>query len=523
MAAYGVSDSTGAATLHVPADAKVRVVVGFKSGVGCDYFENYISSESDIGPVPTEVKLVLDGADCSHACHRFGRSAIGRHPLRSSSDVKKRKNRFCGQHVLFVSAEGQRRIAAIRKGWIATCDWFPLALKLAIPFDPIDFRYCCPASPYCDRVPDGVVQPAEMLRVVKVSGRVTAADGTPAAGILVQAEGRGDTNLYCREYARTSADGTYSMDVYPRQQYIFAVVDPDRAAASITGVTMHQNQPRSGLDFRLVRGTLVEGRVTFGSKAEPIAGETVLVVTVGPTLPKSLMLEIKGQAAQLCRWADTDANGRYKIRLGPGNYQIAAPDWKYHDFTVGNESTVTRDYHLPRLPRGQIDVIVHNADGSPAADVTLDSNAFRGGRTDSGGRFHSERSQVAALLYAVDSAGRNAAIAALGPNDKNAELIMHPAMVAIGRSVGADGRPRANCFISAVIRMAGGADAPTVHQTAYAKSDGSFRLTGLVDGTQCDVYVCTSMRCGISPAKKITIHGSGPIDLGDLPIPADEK
>jgi beta-lactamase regulating signal transducer with metallopeptidase domain len=522
MSAHATTDDDGAAMLHVPADAEVRVVLGFKARVGLDYFENFTTSESNFGPVPTEVKLALDGAQPARVrvMDSAGKPLGGISVLPwliSKTGKISMVNAACLQML--------PNDALPRSGFdgIAVCDWLPSSFRSAT-FDPIDPRFNCPNSPRFDVATKDVLKNMRMLRRVKARGRVTAADGSPAAGILVQAEGCGYTNHYCREYARTAADGTYSIDVYPEQEYIYAVVDPDRAAANITGITMHENQPRSGLDFRLGPGTIFEGRLTSGSKAAPIAGATLSVVAVGPPLPESLMRDIKGQHANLCRWAETDADGRYKLRLGRGNYQIAAPDWKYHDFTVGAEPTITRDFHLPRLPRGPVNITVRNADGSPAAGVTLRSNAFGEGRTDAAGHFHIDRSQDAALVYAVDSDGRNGAVVALGPDDKHAELTLQPAVVAIGRSIAADGRPRANCIITAVMRMAGGgANAPTANQQAYAKLDGSFRLTGLVDGTQCDIYVCTSARCGIRPVKKIEIHGPGPINLGNLPISPNEN
>ena len=51
----------GSVTLRIPADAQVQWVVGFKSKVGFDYFENYDNrSQTVFNPLPAEVTLTLE-------------------------------------------------------------------------------------------------------------------------------------------------------------------------------------------------------------------------------------------------------------------------------------------------------------------------------------------------------------------------------------------------------------------------------------------------------------------------------
>lgn len=57
------TDAGGNAVLRVPAEAEVRWLIGLKAGAGFDYFENYRSHPAgDIGPLPPEVTLRLDGS-----------------------------------------------------------------------------------------------------------------------------------------------------------------------------------------------------------------------------------------------------------------------------------------------------------------------------------------------------------------------------------------------------------------------------------------------------------------------------
>src|SRR5262249_27037729 len=129
---------------------------------------------------------------------------------------------------------------------------------------------------------------ARLLRNVPIGGKVTLPDGRPAAGILLQVEGRGRTSGYYRGVARTRADGSYSLNVYPDQSYLIAVTDDRWAAPSKTGVVVREGQPQKGLDIRLGEGTLLRGRVTLGGDRKPAAGQTITLIEQGSPLPGDL-------------------------------------------------------------------------------------------------------------------------------------------------------------------------------------------------------------------------------------------
>jgi hypothetical protein len=60
---HATTGADGTATLGVPADAKVRWVIGLKAGAGFDYFENYRTTPAaDYPPLPASVTLTLEGA-----------------------------------------------------------------------------------------------------------------------------------------------------------------------------------------------------------------------------------------------------------------------------------------------------------------------------------------------------------------------------------------------------------------------------------------------------------------------------
>lgn len=523
MLAHAVTDGAGAAALRVPVDARVSVVVAFKPGAGFDYFENCSTSEESLMAVPATVKLVLSGARTIRirAADSAGRPLAGI-PFCPALVGKQGKIAFVVSTGFLSALADSGALPRSDADGIAVCDWFPPEIKRASPFEPIAPGYHCPASPYFDQSTT-TVQPARLLRTVKAGGRVTESDGAPAAGILVQAEGRGYTNHYCRNFARTAADGTYSLELYPDQGYVVAVLDPDRAATNITGVVIREDHPRTDLDFRLGPGTLVEGQVTVGPHGAPAAGQMVSLKTLGTPLPEELGKQVMGTRAALFRSAATDDSGRYRLRVGPGEYQIAGPDRTFGALNVGPETAVRRDFHLPRLVRGPIEVVVRHPDGTPAAGATLLNITFGDARTDDAGRFRGTRGRNPALLYACDPSGGTAAVATIGPDDDRAALTLRTAATATGRVVGKDGRPRPDCSVTAIIRpAAGGTPEQWVRRSTYADSNGFVTLTGLVDGTRCEITVCSALRCGLSPVKTFEVRGTGTIELGDLPLPPDE-
>ena len=78
--AQGAPDARGIAVLRVAADARIWWIVGCKSGVGFDYFENYRSvPPTSFSAPPRAARLVLDGARTVrvHAVDAAGRPVEG--------------------------------------------------------------------------------------------------------------------------------------------------------------------------------------------------------------------------------------------------------------------------------------------------------------------------------------------------------------------------------------------------------------------------------------------------------------
>ena len=100
----------------------------------------------------------------------------------------------------------------------------------------------------------------------EVSGRVTDASGAPIAGASVSGSSGNSS-----DFATTAADGTYTLDSLALGT-VYVNVSANGFAAQSRSVDISGDT--TGVDFALVKGTLVSGRVTDTSGA-PIAGASV--------------------------------------------------------------------------------------------------------------------------------------------------------------------------------------------------------------------------------------------------------
>ena len=146
------------------------------------------------------------------------------------------------------------------------------------------------------------------------------------------------------------------MALPPNQSYTVYVNDPDWAAKSRTGVVVREGQAAPVVDFRLEPGSVIHGRVTAGPRSQPAAGVTVMLFEQGPAVPKGTLID---QPADLSdgatRVADTDSDGRYAFRVGPGEYQLSGPREpggraETERIKVGDSQNFRKDY--PGFPSG---------------------------------------------------------------------------------------------------------------------------------------------------------------------------
>jgi hypothetical protein len=510
---HAETDATGVARLRLPADAKVDQIVGAKAGVGFDYFENYrVRHVPERSPVPAEVTLVLDGARTVHV-HA---TDIANRPVAGVAMVPAiidKKGKISGANLGGCIVLPRLAPRTDSQGNV-TFDWLPRDVSRHVVFVAISDEYHQPDEPYLDPAQKDARLTTRFLHTVPATGKVTLSDGRPAAGILLQAEGRGTTSMYCRRYARTAADGSYRFRLYPDQTYIVAVLDRDYAAPSHVGIRAKEGEPLKDLHFRLGQGTLVEGRATLGADKKPMAKETIVLVQRN-SVPRM----------DLVRWAETDDQGRYRFRIGPGTYELDGPGQESQELVVHDEARIVKDFALARLPMGPLKGVVVTRDGErPVAGALVQGESAdgsgRGGfeatTADAQGRFAVERWHARAWAYAKSPDGQLAGFAALTAEDAEIKVPLRPATTLVGRLVGKDGKPLPD--VRLLVRMEVGpkeALAGSMRLWAQADREGRFVLGGMVPGARCRLSAYTG-NTGLTELKEVVIKGPRRIDLEDL-------
>ena len=347
----------GHARVSLPSDIHVRQMMAVKAGVGMDYYDNANSQKwLDAHPLPTEVTLELRPSKTCRikACNRRG------HPVAGIA--------FCpwtihlSDRPSYVNVSGAPRALGLERltdaQGIATFDYLPADFKGAITLLCTTKEWHQPEQVYWkseDNLGDPMLElKTTVLKMVEARGTVYLPDGGPASGILLQAEGRGKTNDYCRELTRTGPDGSFRFLLSPEQSYLIAVTDLDLAAPSIKGLVMHENEPRENLRIFLNEGTLVTGIVTHSTTGKPLAGATITFNEHGAPIDEaSLRLEssipLDSKEEDLVRWATTDAQGHYEMRVGKGRFTVSANHRNDMELTVGDELTITLDFEATPL------------------------------------------------------------------------------------------------------------------------------------------------------------------------------
>jgi hypothetical protein len=511
----------GTALFRIPGGAKVFQVVALKPRVGFDYFENYHSWP---GPVivepPLEVALTLDGARsiAVHATDSADKPVGG---IDLVPWTVKKKGKLAYANLSGVTLK--HLVVKTDRDGLAVFDWIPTKLEEGITFLHHSAEHSLPDSPHYDPTRPDKPLVAKLVRNAPISGKVTLPDGKPAGGILLQVEGRGNTNHYFRNVVRTKADGTWSLSVYANQSYIVAITDDHWAAPSKTGVVVREGESRKDLDFRLGKGTLLRGRVTVGKEKKPAAGQIITLLEQGENLPADLGGNGSGRE-DLVRWAETDAEGRYQIRLGSGRYQILGPGGNRmprDEIKVKDEETKEKDWHLERLQKGLLKgvVLAHAEDGKPirGAVVRGDTGQYAPFEAvaDEKGHFEIDRMRGATFLYARNPEGTLATMVRTGEDDDDVKLILSNAGELRGRLTNRAGSALAGVRILCSLRT--GPDAqPHTSAGIYVKTDdaGRFCVTGIVPGVRCILTAFDSKTN--EKLKELPATRAEPIELGDF-------
>ncbi len=532
--------ANGSIRFQVPAAAKVSNIAAFKAKVGFDYYENFLSWPlRKMEELPEEVALTLAGAQSAQVKVVDAAGA----PLSGIELVPWMiQNKGKLSYLNIGGGDGDFGMRTNVAG-IAVFDWLPGDLTRPVTFLCGIEAYSLPAPPSYDPAQPNLPLTAQLLRNVRLTGKVTRPDGKPAPGILIQAEGCGNTNHYCRQLARSGADGAYSMIVFPDQRYIVAVTDDNWAAPSYVGVQIKQGEAQN-LDFRLERGTLIEGTFSVGRDANPVARQTITLLEKGGAEEVG-----RGQSLDLVRWASTDEHGHYRIRVARGRFEIFPQGVSQQPQTVDvdKEGAIERSFHLDRLPRGPLSGVVRTADGKPVSGAIVHGQSRTEvthgpveARTDAQGRFKAERWRDAMDLYVRHDQRSLAGLVKLGEDDDEVLVTVAPAARITGRMMDADDKPLPGITVYCMLTF-GMESTPAIvtidrngkqivqaprpihrgtNLIVTTDRDGHFAVGGVLIGSQCKIEVVTG-RLRSEKLRELEIKNAESYDLGDLRVPGN--
>jgi beta-lactamase regulating signal transducer with metallopeptidase domain len=190
----------------------------------------------------------------------------------------------------------------------------------------------------------------------EISGRVTHA-GKPVAGITIGVQDNNE-NYSIRTGSQdifgsavSDSDGNYT--IRRLGTGLVNVIFDERFAKNrqLTAVAHEGIQTKPGVtvqnvDFALVPGGIIEGRVT-DSAGKPIPNTSVGIY--GPAHPRS---------SAWVQFANTDAKGRYQVRVPAGKNYVYCMDSRYSqsgfDVTVKDGKSITQNFVLtPNLNPGR--------------------------------------------------------------------------------------------------------------------------------------------------------------------------
>ncbi len=234
------------------------------------------------------------------------------------------------------------------------------------------------------------------------------------------------------------------------------------------------------------------------------------------------------------RYATTDANGRYRIRVGPGTYGLGiSGQIAQETVTIKNEPELIHDFRMPRLERGPISgrVVVAGEPNRGMAGAKIDGVIAEplGGLdlimvADAEGRFRAERELKKMVVHARSPDGSLGGIVEISGDDTEIEIPVGPTAIASGIILDKHGDPMANALLSWGRRVhAGDENAPfrdSFGPKVVTDEEGQFVLPELVVGQEYRISVPTgndtwSQVGTVLPSE--AVH----IDLGTLQVDAN--
>lgn len=537
-----VSDRTGHAVLLVPADAGLQYVWAMKPDVGLDYFafRRFDEPASNVYKLPPDhhkpLTMVLDGTR-TLTVRVVGEQDKPMPGVTVYPWYFERPNK--GDH-LNVSGVDDFQRTTDAQGQVVF-RWIPTDAVGRITFWTHPDGYYAPERPVFDPKSESSEVIARLVALVPVRGKVTFADGSPAANATVIANGDGYQFDRFRESALTPEDGSFKFRVYPDQYCLFSA-DRDRLAAPAVARIVRQDRPVEDVHLVLQPATRIHGRLTAGEDHEPMAeryltlyqnfAEQYQRLPQVEKLPNPLASN-KAVAPLIGYNTRTDASGAFEFFARPGNYYIIGPETDaVPKFQIVDQPELELNLHADRFDRvvlfGSVALESNPNQGVPEARVTGfpvgGRGAFVRAVSDADGAFEAERTPCAMLFHAVSKDGALVGVLRVGADERTCEIPMVPSGSVRGRLVDAEGGGSlANHPIEFRFQIpeARGLSIIALQKITATNADGEFEVEGLAPGWEYTLEVVIGRDQQGNPrrwqtAGAVTSKRGEVVELGDV-------
>ena len=216
-------------------------------------------------------------------------------------------------------------------------------------------------------------------RAASIAGRVTIA-GKPAANAVITVvetdlksdAGESGLRIPFQAKTRTDGDGRYLVSGLPEGRYVVSAMlkafvlaqSSDNPELSRT-VTLDEGEARENIDFALIRGGVMTGRV-MDDEGAPLIAKRIQLYTVDEQGQKRYY-----QSPFMYEMSETDDRGVYRIYgLPPGRYIISAGDEGGGDPLSFGSGKFARTWHPDTIDEKQARIIVIK-EGSEVTDVDI--------------------------------------------------------------------------------------------------------------------------------------------------------
>ena len=378
VAPFFRTDAAGQCLLRVPAEARIDTVFAIKDGVGLDYYTTATvwppAVERPLPPVVLELGLAVPADISVRLIDKKGEPVRGIRVLPWTVKLP--------DQIARVNLAGATDFCEVTdENGVARINWVP---RSALPVTILLRSQTHNMHEQLVVRSDEKVLNAVIHERVRVTGKVTLPDGSPRAGIRLQAQS--NVMNYLRTSTLTDSEGNYSFLINPDEPTAILLTDRNWVSTART-ITIPHFGERKDVNFKATEGAIISGKLTGTDGSKPDLTETVGIKRFG----------------LVHDWFDFDTTGRYSGRVGPGEHQLFPPGGKEaQSIKVRNGDRLTRNFQIEPVEQfNRLVVAVLDEDGqrvSSAPMVGVTRFVAYQGVSDIRGELQFNRDGLAAII-----------------------------------------------------------------------------------------------------------------------------